>query len=126
MTARRSRRLPELDREAVIAAHSGLCPLCCGFIVSGRSKVAALRPPLRPSTAHVHYRPHRAGRRDKGEWVNSSDGRPIAVKPRRFAHELCARRHARDIVGLRPRDVAAARTAALVAHKAAVQEHCDG
>jgi hypothetical protein len=121
-----TRRLPELDREAVTVAHSGTCPLCDRYIRRGRSRVAALSVPLRPSTEHVHYRAHRGGRRDKGEWVSMPDGRPLTVQPRRWAHELCARRHARDTAGQRPRDVAKQRTDSLIAHKAAMQEHCDG
>jgi hypothetical protein len=120
-----SRRLPELDREVVVAAYPGVCPICGGYIVRGRSKVAALPVPLRPSAEDVYYRAHRGGRRDKGEWVDAGN-RSVSVKPRLFAHELCARRHARDTAGQRHHDVAKQRTEALIAHKAAMQEHCDG
>jgi hypothetical protein len=120
-----TRRLPELDREVVVAAYPGVCPICGGYIVRGRSKVAALPVALRPSSEHVYYRAHRGGRRDKGEWVDMGN-RPVSVKPRLFAHELCARRHARDTAGQRPGEVSKQRTKSLIAQKAAMQEHCDG
>ena len=74
-----------MSRSAVLAEHSGLCPLCSRWITKHRSWIDSLPIPLVPMEGVV-YRP---GRGWSYEWAGDDT---VRLTPRRWAHADCARR----------------------------------
>ena len=71
-----------------IASFSVICPLCSKFIRQGKSKIHPLKPPLVPRGD---------GQRSSDDgWAYHSDGRPISMHPRKWAHGRCYRRYMKE------------------------------
>ena len=72
-----------------LADHSGICPLCSSFIAKHRSWVVALPKAMIP-------RGDGRCSSDDGGYYYYYDGRRIPMFPRKWAHERCARRYAKQ------------------------------
>jgi hypothetical protein len=69
-------------RPSVVAESSGLCPLCCRWIVAGKSHISPIGPRVQPDPYRLVYSPFNA------TWA--VDGlRPVSIRARGWGHARC-------------------------------------